>query len=218
MSEQFVHLELTRAILAHESAQRSALVGRVVIDVERGIALPACERPVDELFERALLLDLVVRPPVTKHWRARVHRDDAEQVFETIGGPGEAFDVEEDVVSRRSRQHREPAACAVGIGGAILPRNRACNATRHLHLGLHVKLVERRAGHPWDVNAVALGKRCDCIDASITQADDLATRDAGDETQVIHVGQYLLRGGSPAAVCAVECRVGALAGVPVPLE
>ena len=98
VAKEFVDLEFTRAVLAHEAAERRLLVRRIVIDVARAIREPARIGPVDERFEGALLLCVVVGPPVAEHRRAGIHRDDAEEVFEARGREWEAFDVEEHVV------------------------------------------------------------------------------------------------------------------------
>ena len=99
MPEQVIHLVLAAVMLRAQSPHRAHLVGRVMVDVHAGIALPSREDPIHEALEGALLPITVVRPPIPElpGTRRAGSRTDPEQVFQSSGHQRIALHVEKDI-------------------------------------------------------------------------------------------------------------------------
>ena len=117
VAQEVVHLLLARAVLAHEAAQRRALVGGVVVDVRAGIAAPALDHPVDEALEDLALAVAVARPRgLVAHGAVLVAVAPAEQVLEPARRLVErmALEVEPDVAEVGLREQPEAAPLLAG--------------------------------------------------------------------------------------------------------
>ena len=95
-AEEVVELGLARAVAPHEPAKRGDLVGRVVVDVQVGVALEPLVDEVDELLERGALGVVVVR---VQRREVAVDVEDPPEVLEPALGVPErvALEVEEEV-------------------------------------------------------------------------------------------------------------------------
>ena len=108
LPQPVVDLALARRVLAHEPAERGALVAGVVVDVQVGVDAAARLDPVDEALERGLLAGAVEAPDDLVARLAAVAVAPAEEVLEPARRLVErvALEVEPDVALGRRREQR----------------------------------------------------------------------------------------------------------------
>ena len=146
-AEQIVDLLLARPVLAHEPRKHSALVGRVVVDVQVGEAAAALDDVVDEALEACALLIVVARPDVlVPRHAAVVELDPAEEVLEPARRlePRVALEIEPDVAGARLRHERK---AVVGVLGEVLDPVLAGAPVVQLETRLVVEPAEGRGAH-----------------------------------------------------------------------
>ena len=195
-AEEVVDLALARAVLAHQAAERGALVGGVVVDVHAGEAAAALDDQVDEPLEAGLLLGAVAGPDaVVARLPVVVEVDPAEEVLEPAGRlePGVALEVEPDVARVRLGHERE---AALGLDRQQLDPVLAVPPVMELELGLEPEPGERRWTHLRDARA---GRRV---------AEPLERRDPAAEASRLASGRCRRRasGGRPPPTAACRGR------------
>ena len=113
--QQPVELALARGVAAHQALERGRLVGREVIDVQPGKALPARHHEVDEGLEGRPLRGGIKGPARVILGLAGRPRGPAEQILEPArADEGIALEVEEDVARRGLGQAAKPLPSMTG--------------------------------------------------------------------------------------------------------
>ena len=184
-AEEVVDLVLARAVLAHQAAERGALVGGVVVDVHAGEAAAALDDQVDEPLEAGLLRGAVAGPDAVVARLAVLEVDPAEEVLEPAGRlePRVALEVEPDVARARLGHERE---AALVLDRQVLDPVLVVPAVVELELGLEPEPFERRRSHLRDARAGReVAEPLERRDPGGGEALDLRPGDAGDERQVV---------------------------------
>ena len=203
-------------MLAHQTLQRGALVGRVVVDVHPRVARAALADQVDQPLEARFLRRAVERPDVlVPRVAVVVEPDPARQVLERARSlvPGVTLEVEPDVARARLGQEREPA---LGLEREEDVLELAGAPAVQLKRGLLLELRERLRAELPDPRVGGRREAFESRDAGRVEPLDLRAPDPGDEREVVVPLPLCLAAPKELAERAVDDRVRV--GRPVVLD